>query len=156
MGRPSDYNLEVANQICAEIALGFSLRTICKAESMPSVVTIFSWIQKYPEFLKQYEKAKEEQADTLAEEMLDIADDGSNDWMVRLGKDQQSIGWQLNGESRLRLDARKWIASKLKPKKYGDSTTLKGDPESPLQHNHTVTPTDAETIQRYLQQKGTK
>ena len=90
---------------------------------MPSVVTMFAWLKKYPEFLKQYETAKEEQADALAEEMLDIADDGTNDWIERQGKDGD-VSLALNTEhvqrSRLRVDTRKWIASKLKPKKYGE------------------------------------
>ena len=67
--------------------------------------------------------AKEESADALVEDILDIADDGSNDWMAVHGKDG-SEAWKLNGEhvqrSRLRVDTRKWIASKLKPKKYGE------------------------------------
>lgn len=123
-GRPSLYSQEMADRICSEIIQGYSLRTICKPDDMPSVVTILTWLREKPSFLTQYEKAKEEQADALAEEMLDIADDGTNDWMVKTGKGGESVGWQLNGEhvqrSRLRLDARKWIASKLKPKKYGD------------------------------------
>ena len=89
---------------------------------MPCVTTVFSWLRKYPEFLKQYETAKEESADLHAEDILDIADDGSNDWMEVNDKD--NVGYRANGEhiqrSRLRVDARKWVASKLKPKKYGD------------------------------------
>ena len=123
-GRPTIYSQELADRICGEIIQGFSLRTICKADDMPCVATILKWLREKPEFLSQYEKAKEEQADALAEEMLDIADDGTNDWMERFGKDGEVTGWQVNGEhvqrSRLRLDTRKGIASKLKPKKYGD------------------------------------
>lgn len=134
-GRPSDYTQEKADAICAELALGYSLRTVCKDESMPSVVTVFSWLRKYPQFLKQYEKAKEESADMMAEDILDIADDGTNDWMEKQNKDGSTY-IALNAEhvqrSRLRVDARKWIASKLKPKKYGEKTTLAGDPENPL------------------------
>lgn len=124
VGRPSDFTPELGDKVCAEIVMGYSLRTICKNESMPCVATIFNWFRKYPQFLEQYEKAKEAQADMLAEELLDICDDGANDWMEKTGKEGESIGWQLNGEhvqrSRLRVDTRKWIASKLKAKKYGD------------------------------------
>lgn len=126
-GRPSIYSQELADRICSEIIEGYSLRTVCKPDDMPCVASVLKWLREKPEFLTQYEKAKEEQADALAEEMLDIADDGSNDWMEKTGKDGESIGWQVNGEhvqrSRLRLDTRKWIASKLKPKKYGDKIT---------------------------------
>lgn len=125
MGRPSEYTPEKADIICARIAEGQSIRTICADEEMPAIETFYRWIRTFPEFQEQYARAKEDQADAMAEEMLDIADDANNDWMERLNKDDQSIGWQINGEhvqrSRLRLDTRKWLASKLKPKKYGDS-----------------------------------
>ena len=92
---------------------------------MPCVATIFNWMRVHQEFLEQYARAKEAQADALAEELLDIADDGSNDWMEV--HDRDNTGWKANGEaiqrSRLRVDTRKWIASKLKPKKYGDKLT---------------------------------
>ncbi|MEX3667997.1 hypothetical protein AB3X82_07315 [Paraburkholderia phenoliruptrix] len=72
----------------------------------------------------RYARAREAQADTLADEMLDIADDGRNDWMERLGRDDTPLGWTVNGEavqrSRIRLDARKWLAGKIAPKKYGE------------------------------------
>ncbi len=123
-GRPSKYSQQLADKICAKIIEGFSLRTVCKPDDMPCVATILTWLREKPDFLAQYEKAKEEQADALAEEMLDIADDGTNDWMENYSKDGENLGWKVNGEhvqrSRLRLDTRKWIASKLKPKKYGD------------------------------------
>ena len=93
---------------------------------MPAPSAVFLWIHKHAEFKEQYEKAKEESADAHAEDMLDIADDGTNDWMERRNAEGEVIGWQLNGEhvqrSRLRVDTRKWIAAKLKPKKYGDNT----------------------------------
>lgn len=135
-GRPTKYSQKLCDKICAEIVQGFSLRTICKSEEMPCVATVFSWFRTIPEFLEQYEKAKEAQADTLAEDILDIADDGTNDWMERQGKDGENIGWQINGEhvqrSRLRVDSRKWIASKLKAKKYGDRHILAGDEKAPV------------------------
>lgn len=127
-GRPSKYTKAIASELCAGLAVGQSLRTVCKPDHMPSVATVFNWFKSHPEFLEQYTRAKEESADALIEEMLDIADDGTNDWMERVGKEGESLGYQLNGEhvnrSRLRVDTRKWIASKLKPKKYGDKTSL--------------------------------
>lgn len=74
------------------------------------------------DFRRQYARAREAQADTIFDEIIDIADNATNDWMERNGQDDE--GYQLNGEhvqrSRLRLDARKWMAGKLAPKKYGD------------------------------------
>jgi hypothetical protein len=99
---------------------------------MPSVATVFAWMRRFPEFLKQYARAKEESADAFAEEILEIADDGRNDWMERHGEKNEDgepvKGWAVNGEhiqrSRVRIDTRKWLASKLKPKKYGDRVDL--------------------------------
>ena len=138
-GRPKKYTPELGDKICVQIVLGNSIRTICKDETLPCMVTFFSWLRLYPDFLKQYETAKAEQAESMSEDIIDIADNGNNDWMEKLDKDGVSIGWMLNGEhvqrSRLRIDTRKWLASKLKPKKYGDSTTIKGDAENPLELN---------------------
>jgi hypothetical protein len=130
IGRPSDYTQELADRICAEIADGRSLRSIITDDGMPAMSTVFLWLRTHSEFSEQYAKAREAQADALADELLDIADDGSNDWMERKGEEGQSLGWKENGEaiqrSRLRVDTRKWIASKLKPKKYGEK----------LEHEH--------------------
>jgi len=156
VGRPCEYTQEIADKLCAELAQGVSLRTACKAEDMPSCVTVFSWMRKFPEFLKQYEKAKAESADYLVEEMLDIADDGTNDWMEKHSKEGENIGWQLNGEhvqrSRLRLDTRKWVASKLKAKKYGEKLELAGDQNNPVAI--ALQSTDQEIINRYILSKG--
>ena len=126
VGRPTDYSKNLADEICSRLVEGESLRSICRSDGMPVTGTICRWLTEKPEFKEQYIRARENQADTLADEIIDIADDGSNDWMVRNGKDDDPV-WQLNGEhvqrSRLRVDARKWVASKLKPKKYGDSST---------------------------------
>lgn len=127
MGRPSDFNETTALEICERLAEGESLRAICLADDMPSKSTVFRWLDSNPTFRDQYARAREFQADTMADEMQDIADDGSNDWMEKHDKDGNAIGWQLNGEhvqrSKLRIDTRKWNASKLKPKKYGDKIT---------------------------------
>ena len=120
-GRPTDYTQDKADKICAMLSEGMSLRTVCKDDELPSTQTVFSWLRTYPEFLDQYTRAKQESADALTDEMLDISDDSTNDWMESHGDD---AGYRANGDniqrSRLRIETRKWLASKLKPKKYGD------------------------------------
>lgn len=127
MGRPSLYSQELADEICSRLAEGQSMRTVCREEHIPHMATIFRWLREHEEFREQYARAKEEAADALVEEMLEISDDGTNDWMEKLDSDGGCVGYQLNGEhvqrSRLRVDTRKWIASKLKPKKYGERIT---------------------------------
>jgi len=136
VGRPSEYTPEKADEICARIAEGETVRSVCLDDEMPSTATFYKWLRENEEFLKLYTRAKEEQIDALIEEILDISDDGTNDWMERRDKDGNNIGWQENGEalrrSQLRIETRKWLATKLKPKKYGDRTTLASDPDSPF------------------------
>jgi hypothetical protein len=131
-GRPTLYTEEIADKICEEIATSSkSLKTICSADGMPKVRTILSWLAEgektdgKPEmvaFLRKYTRAREEQADFLAEEILDIADDGSNDLMTITKGDvsYEAENKEVTNRSKLRVEARKWIASKLKPKKYSD------------------------------------
>jgi hypothetical protein len=124
VGRPSIFTDEVGLVICERLADGESLRTIGCDPEMPSQRTIYRWLAANEEFRQQYARARETQADTLFDEILDIADDGSNDWMERHDDQGGNIGWKENGEamqrSRLRVDARKWMAGKLRPKKYGE------------------------------------
>lgn len=128
VGRPTSFNDDVAAAILERMADGESLRTICADDGMPNRSTVFRWLSQFPDFRDQYAHAREEQADALFDELLEIADDGSNDWMERKNKDDQSLGWVENGEalrrSALRIEARKWMASKLLPKKYGDRTQM--------------------------------
>jgi hypothetical protein len=124
MGRPSTFTEEIGLSICERIADGQSLRSICRLLDMPAQSTVFKWLSENTKFSEQYAHARDAQADTLSDELLDIADDGSNDWMDRLNGKGEVIGQMVDNEainrSRLRVDTRKWIASKLKPKKYGD------------------------------------
>ncbi len=122
-GRPSDFTEELADIICERIADGASLRSICAADDMPNKSTVFRWLAAHKGFADQYTRAREEQAETLADEIVQIADDGSNDtYLDRLGKER--VNTDVISRSKLRVDARKWVASKLKPKKYGDKQVI--------------------------------
>jgi hypothetical protein len=114
--------------ICDRISNGESLRGICDDEDMPAASTVFLWLSADETFSEQYARAREAQADAVFDDILTIADDGRNDWMERKNADGQNIGWMENGEalrrSQLRIEARKWMAGKLKPKKYGDKLDL--------------------------------
>lgn len=127
--RPPLYTKELAGLICAQLAMGKSLRSVCKQDWIPCLQTIFSWFRVYPEFLEQYTIAKQESADALVEEIMDIADDWSNDWME--SNDPNNPWYKFNNEhyqrSRVRIDVRKWVASKMKPKKYGDKLAIGWD-----------------------------
>ena len=112
-----------ADEICATIADGVSVRQAC-IEHGQNRSELYKWLRKNPDFADQYARAKEESAEPYAEEMLDIADDGRNDWEerenARTGETYIALNREAIERSRLRIETRKWIASKLKPKKYGD------------------------------------
>lgn len=112
-GRPSKYTEVLAQEICDRISNGESLKHITDGSDMPSRPTVHSWLLTMPEFLNKYEVAKAMQADVFADEMDDIAHNE--------GIDTQ--------RARLIIDTRKWTASKLKPKKYGDKVDVTSDGE---------------------------
>lgn len=137
-GRPTDYSEELTDTICERIADGESLRAICSDDDMPNKSTVLRWLAKHQEFATKYAHARDVQADVFVDEMTDIADDGSNDWMERKDDDGENIGWRENGEalrrSALRISTRQWIAEKLKPKKYGTKVAVGGDKDmDPIQ-----------------------
>lgn len=106
--RQGSFRTATAARICERIAAGESLRTVCRDPKMPGRSTVLRWLaaetQAAARFRDQYARAREAQADALAEEVLEIADDASEDPQ----------------RSRLRFDARRWYAGKVAPKKYGD------------------------------------
>ena len=124
VGRPSEYDEAVAEAVCTRLIEGESLRAICREDGMPSAPTIFRWMRANEEFRLRYAHAREMQADLQFDELLEIADDGKNDWMEKRSADGETLGWRENGEavrrSVLRVDTRKWRMSKLLPKKYGE------------------------------------
>lgn len=124
-GRPSLYTPELADAICERLAGGESMRSISRDDDMPAMATLFKWLREIESFSEQYARAKEECADMYAEDVIEIADNATNDWMEN--NDPDNPGFRLNGEhiqrSRVRIDARKWIAGKLKPKKYGEKVS---------------------------------
>lgn len=112
--------------ICERLADGESLKAMCAEPGMPGRSTVFKWLAmpEHKVFLDMYMRAREEQADALFDEILAISDDGTNDWMKKRGEDGDAPGWVENGEalrrSALRIDARKWAAAKLMPRKYSE------------------------------------
>lgn len=106
-GRPSTFNPDVADTICQELMAGRSLKAVCQGEGMPGTSTVYEWLSRDAEFADSYARAREVQADVLADEIVHIAD---------TEPDAQ--------KARNRIDARKWLASKLRPKKYADRVEL--------------------------------
>lgn len=128
-GRPALYNRELAIRICDLIATSSKgLRSILEQnEDLPSLTTIFNWLSdpNNKEFLELYTRAREVQAEYLADEIISISDDGSNDTMQTEFGEKENKEW--TSRSKLRVEARKWVAAKLKPKKFGDKLDVTSD-----------------------------
>ena len=103
VGRPSIFTAELAESICRELAEGRSLKQIQHDDGMPSMTTVMRWLEAKPEFRDQYARARERQAHHYAAEIVEIADTEEDP-----------------AKARVRIDARKWVASKLLPKAYGE------------------------------------
>lgn len=120
MGLETTYTEEIGDKICEAIANSHkSLSTICAQEGMPSRITVHKWINDIESFANKYARAKADQADLLADQILEIADSTDGDTYIdKEGKEK--VNHENIQRSRLRVDARKWVASKLKPKSWGD------------------------------------
>lgn len=121
VGRPTLYTKELAELICERVATStIGLARLCATyDDLPEKITINSWRKRYPEFSSQYAQSKLFQADLLAEECLEIADDDSFDTRVDAVSGNEVCNTEFIARSRLRIDTRKWLAAKLLPKQYG-------------------------------------
>lgn len=134
-GRPADYTDEIGDRICEELAKGRSLNSICKAEDMPDDSTVYRWIlathnTDLDQFRDKYALAREIQYQRMADEIVDIADDGTNDYVIANSEEGElcRVNPEAIGRSRLRVDTRKWFMSKVLPKfKDKPEETPKGD-----------------------------
>ena len=109
MVRPTSYTAERAKRVCDLVAEGESLRTIGEMRGMPARRTVRGWLNAHPEFEREYEVARRERTDNLVDESIEIADSVSG------CTDPTAVQ-----AARLRIDTRRWLASKLLPERFGD------------------------------------
>lgn len=107
MGRPTLFTDELALEICERIANGRSLRSVCLDKDMPHMATVMRWIDDNSDFCEQYRRACEDRETTHFEEMLTIADE--------VLPETAEVA-----RAKLRIDTRKWVLSRMNPKKYSD------------------------------------
>ena len=126
MAGKSTYTEEVGEKICELLIDGNSLRAICEQEGMPNRRTVLKWLNDNEQFSRQYARAREEQAESFADEIVKIADEAVEPIFIDgvpleiEGKPFLAATPSSVAHARLKMDARKWVASKLKPKKYGE------------------------------------
>jgi len=123
-------NAQNADLICTRLSEGFTLRQIAKELHCTSGA-ISIWVREDDLFAKQYARAMELRCERMAEEIQEISDD---DYIGPDGRADSALVQQ----ARLRVDSRKWLLSKMMPKKYGDRVVMAGDPDAPLKTETSV------------------
>ena len=122
MARPTDASLDdpaVVDDLCARISSGEGISEACSHAGTPSERAVYLRMASDAEFCGRIARAREAQQDSEADKIVALAD-------AATVEDHQVV--------RLRIDARKWRAAKLAPKKYGEKVTneLVGDPARPV------------------------
>jgi len=115
MGRPSEFTPELGDRICQYMCEGLSLRQTCQQPGIPPMGTILRWVREFPSFREQYTRAREDLQEFWAEDIMSVSDDQTID----------------PNHKRIMVDSRKWLLSKLAPKKYGDKLALGGSDDMP-------------------------
>lgn len=104
-GRPTDYNSDIAEKICAWLSGGKSLRAFCRQPGTPDAATVCRWIVRHEEFRKQYAQAREAAGYAHADGIIEIVED------VRSGElDHLS--------AKAMMDGLKWSAERMAPKAH--------------------------------------
>ncbi len=130
IGRPSRYSPAIARAICKLLAQGWPLTQICRQPGFPNYSTVTNWALDDREgFYQQYARAREIGYQRMADEIVEISDDGRNDWEERetRGGSYIALNKEATERSKLRVDSRKWLMSKALPKIYGDKLDVKHD-----------------------------
>ena len=127
VGRPSTYNREVCIRLCQEISTTTrSLKLICEQNStFPKPTTIYRWLSEYEEFREMYAKAKDDQVQLMADQLLEISDTPQLGEIVTVAgtgkkRKRERKTADMIEHRRLQVETRKWLLSKLRPRQYGE------------------------------------
>lgn len=143
-GGQTTYTEEVAARVCELVASGLTLRAACREPGMPPESTVREWVLDDREgFAARYARARELLLEVWADETVEISDESKGDTITDdYGKERTNH--EVVNRSRLRVDTRKWLLSKLKPGQYGDRSTVKiegqgdveAEPEAVAEEKH--------------------
>ena len=145
IGRPTKFTKAVASEICDLLCQGISLRRICALnEHLPAESTVRKWAKDdLNGFYAQYVRARDMGLDSMADEMLDIADDGENDYVERERSDGSTfvaLDKEAVMRSQLRCHTRQWYLSKLAPKRYDKPTPDDKPEDEEIQEDYVLGP----------------
>jgi hypothetical protein len=141
IGRPSKFTQALADKICERVASGESLRKVCATPGYPHMSNVLRWLaeEEKAAFREQYTRAREAQADAMAEDLMELHEKawvpvlvGGKPLMVK-GEPLMTVDKASVAAVRLEAENKKWLMGKLKPKKYGDKVALTGDGGGPIQ-----------------------
>ncbi|MBZ7920545.1 terminase small subunit protein [Ensifer adhaerens] len=121
--RASQWGEPTREAILEKLSIGKSLREICSAKGMPSEGTVRGWAVQDVAFATQYARAREVGMEALGDEILQIADSQEGD-IIKTEDGREIVNHDAIQRAKLRVDTRKWLMSKIAPKKYGDRLDL--------------------------------
>lgn len=139
MGRPAIFERAVFDEVCHRISSGETLRGVCRSdEKYPAPSSIRRWVvlDEPKGVAEQYARARESCIHEMIDDTIEIADDTTRDTITKTGKDGAEYDAPDNEwiqRSRLRVDTRKWLASKICPKLYGEKVAVTGEEGGPVQ-----------------------
>jgi hypothetical protein len=141
---------ETKERLCLAIADGMTIRQVCKLPGMPASSTIYLALARDASFAEQYARAREAQLIRWEDELLEIADNSTNDWVARESGEKAGTDHDHIQRSRLRVEARKWIMSKRLPRVYGDRLDLNAE----VKQTYDIHPEPPSTEEEWLEKHG--
>lgn len=137
--------------------MGEPLKQVCRSPNMPAHGSVYDWLAsgKHLDFNEMFNEACAMRSEGMADEILEIADNSTNDWIERETKEGRivkEVDHDHINRSRLMVETRKWLMGKLSPKRYGDKAELNltGKNGGPIQLT-AVPPTAEEASKSYLE-----
>jgi hypothetical protein len=118
---------KLADAVLANMETGMSCFKACQHAGVP-MPTFMLWVSQDSELADRYAQARENFVERIAQEVMELSD-------VDVGETPDGRkDWAAVQKHKLQVDTRKWLLSKLAPKKYGEKIEISGDKESPLVH----------------------
>ena len=137
VGRPTVCTPENCDEIIERLTNGETLSGICRDPKLPARTTILYYRNKNPAFADRYARARRDQMEKWEDEIIDISDDGTTDYITKIGQngaEYQAVDQEHIQRSRLRVDTRKFLMAKIAPHVYGDHVEVKHGGDVTVQH----------------------
>lgn len=121
---------DIVDELCAWLSEGKTLRAFCRQPGMPARATVDEWRRKDQEFSSRVARARDIGFDAIADECLQIADDGTNDTYTD-EEGRQRTDQDVLGRSKLRVESRLKLLACWDPRRYGQKMQVGGADDLP-------------------------